>query len=86
MCGAIVVAGSGEGAAPAHRAAASLSRLRRLAAECVATHARRAVAAGRNGGSRPASFWIPVRIFDGVAGGITGVVLWVRTSIDKLLG
>jgi len=28
-----------------------------------------------------ASFWIPVRIFGGVAGGIMGVVLWIGTAL-----
>jgi len=28
-----------------------------------------------------ASFWIPVRIFGGVTGGIMGVVLWIGTAM-----
>jgi len=28
-----------------------------------------------------ASFWIPVRIFGGVTGGIMGVVLWIGTAL-----
>ncbi|HVP50883.1 MAG TPA: hypothetical protein VMT05_02155 [Terriglobales bacterium] len=28
-----------------------------------------------------ASFWIPVRIFGGITGGIVGVVLWVGTAL-----